>query len=74
MQPNHIYHVSADHDDPEYRAKDKLVLVKEAGRMFIAEAKPYGSSEPCGTPEAAIHQLLRNRGCTNIRILWSTVP
>ena len=74
MPSDNIYHVSADHDDPEYRAQDKLVLVKEVGRTFVAEAKPYGSSEPFGTPEEAIHKLLRDSGCTNIRIIWSTVP
>jgi hypothetical protein len=74
MPSDHIYHVSADHDDPEYRAQDKLVLVKEVERTFVAEAKPYGSSEPFGTPEEAINKLLRDSGCTNIRIVWSTVP
>jgi hypothetical protein len=53
MPSDNIYHVSADHDDPEYRAQDKLVLVKEVERTFVAEAKPYGSSEPFGTPEEA---------------------
>jgi hypothetical protein len=74
MQADHIYHVSADHDDPKYRAQDKLVLVKEVGRTFVAEAKPYGSSQPFGTAEEAVNKLLRNSGCTNIRIVWSPVP
>jgi hypothetical protein len=68
-----IYEVSADHVDENLRADRMIVRVWRIRGKFVAHAKPYGSSLEFDTPAEAIHKLFSASGCTNIRIISSTV-
>lgn len=75
MKPDRVYEVSADHSDEEYRANREIVTVNETDAKFVATARSeqrYGSSPPCNTPEEAIQKLFGAKGCTNIRVIYSS--
>lgn len=70
---NLYYIVSADHVALDYAATHKRIRVgstpNEKGvRVYYADAAPYGCGKNQPTPEAAIKTLLRDNGCSNIKI------